>query len=82
MNWIKVEDQLPEPYDFVLVYANNQGTNEPKPISIARIVNQFGIWDFLGMGPNDSVGAYMDIEYGIESKDVTHWMKLPNKPSE
>ncbi len=81
MTWIKVEDQLPELYDFVLVFADNKGSDEPKPIAIARLVNEYGLWDFLGTQPQDSVGAYMDIEYGIDSDDITHWMPLP-KPTE
>lgn len=71
--WISVKDKLPELYDFVLVFADNKGTNEPRPVAIARIVNENGIWDLLG---SLEVGAYMDIEYDIDRHDITHWMPL------
>ena len=74
MEWIRVKDRLPDIYDFVLVFANNIGTNEPRPIAIARIVNNLGNWYFLG---TCDLGAYMDIEYEIETNEITHWMPLP-----
>lgn len=80
MEWISIEDRLPYLYDFVLVCANYKGTNEPKPIAIARIVDDCGcIWDLLGFL---EVGAYMDIEYGIDRYCITHWMPLPKPPGE
>ena len=79
MEWISVTDRFPLLYDFVLVFANNRGSSEPKPISIARIISEMPIkWDFLGML---EVGAYMDIEYGIDSDNITHWMPLPEEPA-
>ncbi len=63
-------------YDFVLVFANSLGTNEPRPISIGRISSK-GIWVLLG---KCDLGAYMDIEYPIESEEITHWMPFPKLP--
>ncbi len=79
--WISVKDRKPQLYDFVFVLADNHGTGEPKPISIARLFdNDNGDkWDFLG---NLKVGAYMDIEYDMESEDITHWMRLPKPPED
>lgn len=79
MQWISVQDKLPELYDFVLVFAHNKGTNEPKPISIARIINKQNTWDMLG---NLEEGAYQDIEYSMDTTDITHWMPLPEEPNE
>ena len=35
MEWISVKDRLPENGEYVLVYSDNPGTGEPKPIAIA-----------------------------------------------
>lgn len=83
--WISVKDRLPIVYDFVLVCANNRGTSEPRPMSIARIHTYLDgyVWDFLGhTGENWHQGAYLDIEYGMESDNVTHWTPLPKPPKE
>jgi len=76
--WIKFSDKFPEILDYVLVCAIYKGTDEPKPISIARIYPDFS-WDFLG---NIDVGAWMDIEYDMDGIDVTHWMPIPKSPKE
>ena len=78
MHWISVNDRLPDLYDFVLVFANNKGTNEPRPIAIARLVSDHNIWDLLG---SLEVGAYQDIEYDMNRHDITHWMPLPDLPA-
>lgn len=75
--WISVKDKLPALYDFVLVFADNKGTNEPRPLAIARLVSEHGIWDLLG---NLEVGAYTDMEYDMNRFDITHWMPLPSLP--
>ena len=78
MDWINLKDKKPEIYEFVLVCANNKGTNEPKPVSIARITSDTIIeWDFLAFLKK---GAFWDIEYPIMSDDITHWMPLPKPP--
>ncbi len=80
MEWISVKDLEPELYTFVLVFANNQGTNEPKPIAIARI-DARGKWNFSNHSPVfPNYGAWQEIEYNMDSDDVTHWMPLPEPP--
>ena len=81
--WIDCNSQLPEIYDFVLVCANNKGTGEPKPISIARLDNS-KTWEFCNEDPYSTYcqGAYMDIEYCMLINDITHWMPLPKPPKE
>lgn len=79
MGWINAKDRLPDLYNFVLVFANNQGTDEPKPFSIARWNGTE--WEFINhdiLMPN--YGAWMDIEYDMDSDDITHWMPLPEAP--
>ncbi len=79
MEWIDVNERLPPIYDYVLVCANNSGTNEPKPICIAR--HNMSKWEFINAAPlMPSYGAYMDIEYPMDSDDVTHWKPLPKLP--
>ena len=79
MQWISVRDKLPDLYEFVLVFADNKGINEPRPIAIARIVTVHGIWDLLG---TIDVGAYHDIEYDMSRHDITHWMPFPEPPKD
>jgi hypothetical protein len=85
MEWISVEDRLPEIYDFVLVFADKKGTNEPRPIGIARIVinhsegHRYSDWELLG---DVDQGAYQDMQYEIYSSEITHWMNLPSPPKE
>jgi len=77
--WISVKDKLPEVYDFVLVFSDNKGCGEPRPIAIAR--HDGTQWEFLNEAPlMSSVGAYMDIEYQIYGDEITHWMPLPKRP--
>lgn len=81
MSWISIKERLPDIYDFVLVFADNQGTNEPKPISIARLLPGNGNWEFMYEYDNGSGGGvYQDIEWSIEVEDITHWMPLPKAP--
>ena len=76
MKWISVKDRLPDAYTFVLVCANFQGTGEPKPINISRFA--LTKWEFLS--GHEEVGAWSDIEYGMDINDITHWMPLPKSP--
>lgn len=84
--WIDIKERLPEIYDFVLVCANFQGTGEPKPIQIARIVimeNHSLQWHFLNEAPAvGAQGAWMDLYYPIDTEDITHWMPLPKPPED
>lgn len=73
--WIEIGMAMPDLYTFVLVLAYNKGTDEPKPISIARWDGE--TWEFLAKYPCMSAyGAWQDMEYGMDSDDITHWMPL------
>ena len=74
MEWISLKDQKPADYDFVLVCAQGQGTNEPSPIGIGQLCS-FG-WQFLGAGEDNAV--YMDLWWYMG--EPTHWMPLPEPP--
>lgn len=79
--WIKCSEKMPQEYDYVLVCANNQGTDEPKPISIACWNGED--WDFLdGMSRGATYGAYLDIGYPMTNFDIKVWMSLPKPPKE
>ncbi len=81
MEWISVRDRLPEPYDFVLVFATTKGTNEPRPISLARLLLGGVNWQFLYQYKDGSgAGVYQDLEWHIECEEITHWMPLPRAP--
>jgi Protein of unknown function (DUF551) len=80
-NWIKCNDKFPDPYVFVLVFANNKGTGESKAFSIARWDGNK--WKFINHSPPmPNYGAWLDIEYNMDSEHVTHWMRLPKTPEE
>lgn len=81
MEWISVKDRLPKPYDFVLVFADPKGSNEPTPISLARLLPGGTLWQFLSeYGDGSGVGVYQDLEWPAEKEDITHWMPLPKPP--
>jgi hypothetical protein len=82
MIWKECKNEFPCIYDFVLVCTKNKGTNEPKPISIARI-DANNQWEFCNEEPcMPCYGAYMDIEYPMNIDEITHWMPLPNPPKD
>ena len=79
MEWIAIKDRFPNIYNNVLVFADNKGTGEPKPYSIAMWIGDK--WDFINHCPTmPNYGAYQDIGYNMDSEDVTHWMPLPEEP--
>ncbi len=79
--WVSVSDRFPDSYKNVLVFADNKGTNEPKPYSIAMWIGNK--WDFINHYPSmENYGAWQDIGYPMHSEDVTHWMPLPPIPQE
>jgi len=81
MEWIECSDRLPDFYNNVLVFANNKGTGEPKPYSIAMYTGDN--WDFINHSPPmPNYGAWQDIGYTMVSDDVTHWMSLPKPPKD
>lgn len=85
MEWVKCSDRLPAMYEYVLVFADNKGTDEPKTYSIARYVKNgnYETWEFINHSGRDySYGVYLDIEYVMSSDNVTHWMPLPIPPKD
>lgn len=81
MEWISIEEELPYPYDFVLVLSTTKGTNEPKPMTLARLIPGGKLWEFLHEYKDGSgVGVYQDLEWNVDMEDITHWMPLPSPP--
>jgi hypothetical protein len=79
MEWISVNKRLPNPYHYVLVYAQKEGT-EPCPISIAR---QFkGLWEMMSDEDQSNAVACGDLTWGMNADEITHWMPLPTPPKE
>lgn len=78
--WINVKEKLPEPYQFVLVYAKMSGIDEPCPMSMGRQYK--GEWEVLAEDAQNNACACGDLFWGIGSDEVTHWMPLPPYPKE
>lgn len=80
MNWIKCSERLPDPYWNVLIFADNQGSGEPKPYSIGMWIGDR--WEFINhCSTMPNYGAWQDIGYPIDSEHITHWMPLPSQPN-
>lgn len=78
--WISVKDRLPDPYVFVLVFEFIK--DQPSPMSIAR-------WErdrWNGLGDQEDGSEYnafwIDLFWGIDWANITHWMPLPEAPNE
>ena len=78
MNWIKVEDRLPEKGKVVLLYRTwPPGTMfncraDPLPRNFTLIG---------GLRYHNSFIEYQN-QYGEALKHITHWMPLPDAPNE
>ena len=69
MDWIKIEDQLPEDGQQVIIYFEHTG------VEVAKYKNLKGTEDEIfghNMFYNNS---------GWLTDDVTHWIPLPDRPS-
>jgi hypothetical protein len=66
MNWIKVEDKLPEKGQVILTYNGVTGVNQ----SVFYTANGKPIFKLLCW--NNKSGEWYPI--------VSHWMPIPNKP--
>lgn len=77
MEWISVKDRLPELYEFVLVYSSMMG-DEPCPITIARWNSEK--WETLCNEEENNACACGDLFWSTDSKEITHWMPLPQPP--
>ncbi len=71
MEWISVEDRLPE-LGYYLILTDGD-------IQTANFSNNFGTrwYGYFGMSEND-----MGMSCTIEFKEVTHWMPLPSPPKQ
>jgi hypothetical protein len=70
--WIKTEEQLPNSGDLVICYNDHQNFDENGPFFICRY--QVSYWDMVNdTHPNSS--NYRDFS-------PTHWMPLPQKPTQ
>ena len=77
--WISVTVRLPDPYEYVLVYAKMKGTGEPCPISIAR--QYASTWEMLSHEDQSNAVACGDLTWYMSEDEITHWMPLPSPPS-
>lgn len=78
--WIECSEKMSPVYDYVLVCADNKGTDEPKPINIATWNGEE--WIFLNEVSKFSIGATSDIAYVMKRGHITHWKPLPKPPTE
>lgn len=76
--WINVKDRLPDNYQYVLVCAIMEGTNEPCPISIGRW--EIHWWKILFDQTEGEASACGDLSWWIDCAYITHWMPLPELP--
>lgn len=88
MDWIAVDERLPEDRSKVLCYLpgnlqylpGKTGDTRPEPVVILRFVKDFfeeGSKKWEKYGPHFWLGEGLSNHY---FSDVTHWMPLPEKP--
>lgn len=75
--WIKVEDQKPETYQWVLTCTSPRGTNEPRCIHICRWTGKE--WTSIQIGSVES-STFTDIIHEFYYDEISHWMSLPKPP--
>lgn len=74
VTWHKYPDEMPEDYEYCLVYAKRNGTGEPCPISIAICYK--GTWEMLNHSQSNAVSCGDLTDY-MDSDEITHWSYLP-----
>lgn len=78
--WIDTKKQLPEPYEYVLVYHFAEGTNEPCPMSVAQ--HNGREWQMLARG---HCGGYAwtngDLDWAMSEDEIDMWHPMPPKPN-
>lgn len=90
MNWIKVSDQLPEDQQRILAFVpgnkvflpGKSGEFELREVIVLRFLKDFypeGSEKFIKHGPHFWQGEGNSNHF---FKDVTHWLPMPEKPSE
>lgn len=72
-DWTSVEKEPPDPYEYVLVYAQKEG-NEPSPYSISRHTGQY--WEML-VELDYNAWACGDLNWSMDTHEITHWRYLP-----
>jgi hypothetical protein len=88
MNWIKVEEQLPEDQQRILAFVpgnkvflpGKSGEFELREVIVLRFLKDFypaGSEKFIKHGPHFWQGEGNSNHF---FKDVTHWMAMPEKP--
>ncbi|MFO0359794.1 MAG: DUF551 domain-containing protein [Flavobacteriales bacterium] len=88
MNWIKVEEHLPEDQQRILAFVpgnkvflpGKSGEFELREIIVLRFLKDFypeGSEKFIKHGPHFWQGEGNSNHF---FKDVTHWMAMPEKP--
>lgn len=86
MEWIKVEDQLPETN-----FEKSKGYN-PGITGVRQVIAYYKLFGGWNIAPalvtqqkENEVKWHVDLgktRYGIEADEVTHWMPLPDKPED
>lgn len=78
MEWININERLPEIYKYVLVASKKD--HEPSCISIARYDGKK--WEMLTYTTESNAVACGDLTWYMEELEITHWMELPELPKE
>lgn len=69
MEWISIDDRLPQDFEFVLVAVLMHKSKDYGIPWVAHKIN--GEWDTVD-------GTRFEKDFGLT---VTHWMKLPKQPN-
>lgn len=79
MNWIAVNECLPEPNQRVIAYVHEDATQIIIGSKRIRVVAVNFVTDFIG-GNNHKPYAWEDGPMKWFGQDVTHWMPVPESP--
>ncbi len=87
-NWISIKDRLPEPNKRVLIITDVRKWDKTRPIKIEIANTGFFEKEIMIGGPNALTGyhkmkgIYFSVPAILHPEIVTHWMELPNLPTE
>lgn len=77
MNWISVDERMPDLFQWVIVCDSPKGAGEPRCINIYR---WNGLeWERINDDDDDSP-TFSDLIYIMPKELVTYWMPLPKAP--